>query len=53
MISYSAEREFLRQPHFFEPMALSLVALIASIAMPAWPVTSFERPGAIAALLLI
>jgi hypothetical protein len=51
--SAAGDRNFLRQPHFFEPMALSLVATSASLVVPAWQVTSLARPLGIAVLLLM
>jgi hypothetical protein len=50
--SATADRHFLRQPHFFEPMALSVGATVASVLMPAWPITSLLRPLGITILLL-
>jgi hypothetical protein len=50
--SATGARYFLRQPHFFEPMALSLGATIATMLIPAWSLTSLLRPLGIAILLL-
>ena len=50
--SATGARYFLRQPHFFEPMVLSLGATIASMLIPAWPLSSLVRPVGIAILLL-
>ena len=50
--SATADRHFLRQPHFFEPMALSVGATMASMLVPAWLITSLLRPLGITILLL-
>ena len=50
--SAAGDRDVLRQPHFFEPMALSVVATSTSLFVPAWQITSLARPLGIAALLL-
>ena len=50
--SASGDRDFRRQLHFFEPMALSLVVTVASYSVPGWAVNAIARPMLLALVLL-
>ena len=51
--SRSGDREVARQPHFFEPFAVSMAALLGSLYIANWPLLGLARPAALMVALLV